>query len=94
VPSEGAKTVESTPTPVYVQAKNRGKWSTLLIGPDIGSVRRSVVLQPGDTQHYPFRLAHRGQMRVVLDCWMGENDRACTNPKGRKTAKSAVFVVE
>jgi hypothetical protein len=52
----GAEDVEATPTPVYVQRKNDGKWGTLLIGSDIGSVRHYVAVQPGESQHYPFRL--------------------------------------
>jgi hypothetical protein len=90
----GAGDVEATPTPVYVQRKMNGKWSTLVIGPDIGSVRHSVVVEPGEAQHYPFRLIDRGQMRLVLDYWRGERDDPCANPKGRKVAKSNVFDVE
>jgi len=86
--------LEATPTPVYVQRNNRGRWSTLLIGPDIGSIRHSVTVGPGESQHYPFRLSDQGQMRVIIDYWIGESDHTCENPKGRRTAKSRVFVVE
>lgn len=86
--------LEATPTPVYVQRNNRGGWSTLLIGPDIGSIRHSVTVGPGESQHYPFRLSDQGQMRVMIDYWIGESDNTCENPKGRRTAKSHVFVVE
>lgn len=86
--------LETTPTPVYVQRKNRGRWSTLLIGPDVGSIRHSVTLGPKESQHYPFRLSDQGQMRVMIDYWLGENDRTCENPRGRRTAKSRIFVVE
>jgi hypothetical protein len=55
---------ETTPTPVYVQRNNRGRWNTLLIGPDIGSIRHSVTVGPGESQHYPFRLSDQGQMRA------------------------------
>jgi hypothetical protein len=86
--------LETTPTPVYVQSNDRGRWSTLPIGPDIGSIRHFITAGPGESQHYPFRLSGHGQVRIMLDYWIGENDRTCERPKGRKTAKSRVFVVE
>jgi hypothetical protein len=45
---------EATPTPVYVQRQTNRGWDTLLIGPDVGSMRHPVVLSPGEFQHYPF----------------------------------------
>ncbi|PYX08842.1 MAG: hypothetical protein DMG88_09090 [Acidobacteria bacterium] len=85
---------ETTPTPVYVKRKDKHGWNTLLIGPDVGSMRHSVSLGPGEFHEYPFRLSDSGTMRVLLDYWLGENNHACENPKGRKTAKSRLFVVE
>ena len=85
--------LEITPTPVYVQAHSREGWRTLLIGPDVGNNRQVVVLAPKETQQYPFRLTNSGQIRLVLDYWIGENDRACENPPHRKTTKSNVFYV-
>jgi hypothetical protein len=93
----GAGTVEDiehTPIPFYVQEWNRSKWNTLLIGPDVGSSRHAVVLKAGESQHYPFRLNDHGQMRLVLDYWRGENDRACEYPKGKKATRSKIFVVD
>jgi hypothetical protein len=84
---------ETTPTPVYVQARGKRGWSMLLIGPDIGSMRHSVWLAAGESQHYPFRLSDPGQMRIVLDYWEGENDNTCANPKDRKRVSSRVIWV-
>ncbi len=93
----GAGTVEDmehTPIPFYVQKQNGRRWSTLLIGPDIGSSRRAVILKPGESQQYTFRLSDRGRMRLVLEYWDGETERACTHPQGkRKETRSNVFVV-
>jgi hypothetical protein len=85
--------METTPIPFYVQRQNDRKWATLLIGPDIGSSKHVVVLKPGQSQHYPFRLSDRGRMRLVLDCLDGENEKACEYPKGKKTTRSNAFVV-
>ena len=85
--------VESTPIPFYVQKQNGSRWGTLMIGPDIGSSRHAVVLKAGESQQYPFRLSDRGRMRLVLDYWRGENDRACERPTGKKITRSDVFVV-
>jgi hypothetical protein len=85
--------METTPIPFYVQRQNGRKWATLLIGPDIGSSRHAVVLKPGQSQHYPFRLSDRGRMRLILDYWDGENEKACEYPKGTKTTRSNAFVV-
>jgi len=85
--------VESTPIPFHVQKENGGKWSTLLIGPDIGSSRQAVALRAGESQHYPFRLSDRGRMRLALEYWGGENNNVCKYPKGKKTTRSNIFVV-
>jgi hypothetical protein len=86
--------MEATPTPVYVQAHSKRGWHTLLIGPDIGSSRHSVVLKGGETQHYPFRVSDKGEMRRLLDYWIGESDRTCENLPRRKAAQSQVFFVQ
>jgi hypothetical protein len=85
---------ESTPTPVYVQRKDKRGWGTLLIGPDVGSMRSSATLGAGESQQYPFRLSDAGEMRIMVDYWIGASDRTCQQPKRRKTAKSRVFVIE
>jgi hypothetical protein len=86
--------VESTPIPFYVQRHNTDKWGTLMIGPDIGSSRQPIVLKPGESQHYPFRLNNRGEMRIVLGYWRGENEGICKHPSGKKmTTRSKAVVV-
>lgn len=85
--------VEATPIPFYVQKQSGGKWGTLLIGPDVGSSRRAVLLRAGESQQFPFRLGDRGRMRLVLDYWRGENDSVCKFPMGKKITRSKIFVV-
>lgn len=86
--------LETTPTPVYVQAKVRHHWSTLLLGPDIGNARMPVTLGAGASQHYPFSLDDVGSFRLVLDYRIGENKLACKSLHGRRIAKSRIFAVQ
>ena len=44
--------VLSTPSPFWVQQYRSGKWSTLLNGPDVGSIRAPVVLEPGQSREF------------------------------------------
>ena len=87
--------IETTPIPFYVQKRHEGRWSTLLIGPDIGSLRSPVVLEPGKSHQFPFALVDVGDMRLVLRYWVGdlENLNCSSPPKGTKTKKSKVFSV-
>jgi hypothetical protein len=86
--------VETTSIPFYVQSHNGDRWGTLMIGPDVGSSRQPMVLKPGESQRYPFRLSDRGQMRIVLDYWRGENERVCKHPSGETmTTRSKPFIV-
>ena len=90
----GGKDVEATPIPFDVQRKSGRKWGTLLIGPDIGSFKSSVVLEPGQSHEFPFRLNAEGVMRLVLEYWIGEKDVNCKNPpKGEKKTQSKIFAV-
>jgi hypothetical protein len=88
-----ADDIEATPIPFYVQKQSGGKWGILLIGTDVGSSRHAVVLKAGESQQFPFRLGDRGRMRLVLGYWRGENDNVCKFPKGKKTARSKIFLV-
>ena len=91
----GETQTESTPTPFYVERRTHRGWSVLLIGPDIGSAPSPVVLDPGQSREFPFRLSGTGQVRLVLDYWTGESTETCQNPKkGKKTVTSSVFVIE
>src|SRR5215475_3923730 len=48
--SPHGKTTESTPLPFYIEGRGGGRWSVLLIGPDIGSARHPVTLDSGTSQ--------------------------------------------
>ena len=58
---------EATPTPVYVQQKEKRGWNTLLTGPDVGSALHLETLGRGQSLHYPFRVHTHGTVRLVLD---------------------------
>ena len=81
--------------PFSVQSKTGHKWSTLLIGPDVGNLLTPRVLDPGQSDEFPFRLLDKGEMRLVLNYWIGEKKELnCKNPsRGRKEARSKVFLV-
>ena len=90
---DDSPTVESTPIPVSVQKHSKDGWHTLPFAPDVGNTGHSVVLEAGQTQHYPFRLSDKGEMRIVLAYWLGKSDRTCEDPPHRKTTRSKVFSV-
>lgn len=85
--------IEPTPSPFVVQQKRAGKWSTLLIGPDVGSNRVPVVLAPGESSRFPIRLNSVGQTRLQIFYWIGsEPGLTCDKPpKKPKRAESQVF---
>ena len=88
--------VESTPLPFWVQRNDNGKWGTLLIGPDVGSIRAYLVLEAGESKEFPFRLNDSGRMRLRLNYWRGSfpNLNCHAPPKGSKLLTSAVFTIE
>jgi hypothetical protein len=61
--------IESTPSPFWVQRSSNGKWGTLMIGPDVGSLRAAVVLEAGESKEFPLRLNDSGRMRLRLNYW-------------------------
>jgi hypothetical protein len=87
--------VEATPMPFSVQSKTGHKWSTLLIGPDVGNFLTARVLDPSQSDEFLFRLPDKGEMRLVLSYWIGERKQPnCKNPpEGRKEARSKAFLV-
>ena len=87
--------VEATPTPFWVQHHSNGKWSTLLIGPDVGGMKTPLVLEAGEAQQFPFRLNDYGEMRLRLNYWRGSiPDLDCkATPKGSKLVTSDVFTI-
>lgn len=89
--------IESTPIPFYVQSHDGARWGTpLLIGPDIGSIRRAVEVEGGKRLEFPFRLKQIGELRLRLEYWVGSKpDLRCTGTsKGAKLATSASFTVQ
>lgn len=93
---KGGGEIEATPSPFWVQKNNDGRWSTLLIGPDLGSFQHPEVLEPGKSLDFPFRLGESGQMRLRLTYWIGsQQSLACdAPPKGPKVATSEPFAAE
>ncbi|HXN51053.1 MAG TPA: hypothetical protein VN943_03880 [Candidatus Acidoferrum sp.] len=88
--------IESTPSPFWVQRNSNGKWGTLLIGPDVGSIRAAVVLKAGESKAFPFRLNDSGKMRLRLSYWSGSTTNLdCHAPtKSLKLVTSAAFTIE
>ena len=92
--SPHAGTIESMPIPFYIEKRNGEKWGVVMNGPDIGSSRHTVQLEPAGSNDFPFRLFDKGDMRLVLHYWTGNRDDTCSEtPKGRKTAKSKMFSI-
>jgi hypothetical protein len=87
---------ESTPSPFVVQRHSGDRWSTLLIGPDVGSIRRSVELGAGKSQEFVFRLNAIGMIRLLLYYWRDSRQGSpCTFlEKGTKKAFSETFIVQ
>jgi hypothetical protein len=88
-------TIESTPSPFFVERNRDGKWSVLLNGPDVGSNSRPVEVDPGKSLEFPFRLNDEGTMRLRLDYWIGSRpDVRCNGPaKGTKHLRSTTFTL-
>jgi hypothetical protein len=88
--------IESTPLPFWVQQNSSGKWGTLMIGPDLGSLRIAVVLEARETKEFPFRLNGTGRMRLRLNYWRGSIPNLDCNarPKGAKLVTSAMFTID
>jgi hypothetical protein len=87
----------STPSPFWAQRNNGGKWSTLLLGSDLGPAFGSaVVLEAGHSEEFLLRLNYSGNIRLRLDYWRGAipNLACASQPKGSKVVTSAVFTIE
>lgn len=93
---KGGDEIETTPSPFWVQRNDNSKWSTLIIGPDVGSLKAPEVLDPGKSMEFPFRLGGSGQMRLRLNYWNGSLPSLDCHapPKGARLVTSAVFTVE
>jgi hypothetical protein len=87
-------TVEATPIPFHVERRDHGGWNVLLIGPDVGSSRHPVTLDPGASHTFPFRLIDSGEVRLVLYYWVSARRDVCDpSARGRKKERSRVFAV-
>ena len=80
VPKGG--TIESTPSPFFVEQIDDGKWSFLLNSPDFGSNSQPVKVDAGKSMQFHFRLNGAGIMRLRLDYWIGSrSDVKCNGPR-------------
>ena len=88
-------TIESTPSPFFVERNDNGKWGVLLNGPDVGSNSQPVEVDSGKSMEFPFRLNGEGTMRLRLDYWVGSRpDVKCNGPaKDTKHLRSATFIL-
>ena len=88
-------TIESTPSPFFVERNDNGKWSVSLNGPDVGSNSQPVEVTSGKSMEFPFTLNGEGTMRLRLDYWIGSRpDLKCNGPaKDTKHLRSATFTL-
>jgi len=92
--SQKAGASESTPSPFLVEVNRSGRWSVLLIGPDVGSSLQTVEVDSGNSLEFPFRLTEKGTLRLRLDYWIGSRDVKCNvTEKGARRLRSANFTV-
>jgi len=93
---KGPGEIETTPSPFWVQRDNNGKWGTLMIGPDVGSLKSPQVLDPSKSVEFSFRLGDSGRMRLQLNYWNGPLPSLDCHvpPKSAKVATSGTFTVE
>lgn len=93
--SPKGNTIESTPSPFFVERNDNGKWGVLLNGPDVGSNSRPVEVDSGKSLEFPFRLNGEGTMRLRLDYWVGSRpDMKCNgSSKNTKHLRSATFTL-
>jgi hypothetical protein len=86
-------TIETTPSPFFVERDDNGKWGVLLNGPDVGSNSQPWEVDSGKSLEFPFALNGGGTMRLRLDYWIGSRpDVRCNSPaKDTKHSHSATF---
>ena len=87
--------IESTPSPFFVERNDNGKWSILLNGPDVGSNAKPVEVDSRKSMEFPLRLNGEGTMRLRLDYWIGSRpDLKCGGPaKETRHLHSATFIL-
>jgi hypothetical protein len=87
----------STPSPFWIQRNSEGKWSTLLVGSDIGpAFGAAVVLEAGESKEFLIQLNASGEMRLRLDYWRGAIPKldCASPPKGSRVVTSGVFAID
>ena len=89
-----ARYIEPSPPPIYVQQKGSRGWSTLLTGPDVGSMLSPETLRPGEPQHFPFRVNAQGTIRLVLNYRLGSSEHFCKDRKSVRVARSREFSID
>jgi hypothetical protein len=87
---------QSTPYPFVVQKNPGNRWNTLLIGPDVGSLRATRVLKAGESLELPFALSETGKMRLLLEYWNVDNppDKCGSMAKRKQTTSNPFIIVE
>ena len=88
---------EITPSPFWVQRSSNGKWSTLLLGTDVGNdARMADVLTAGKSIEFLLRVNISGRMRLRLNYWRGSipNLDCHAPPKDLKLVTSDIFTIE
>jgi hypothetical protein len=93
--SPKGNSIESTPSPFFVEQNRNGKWNVLLNGPDVGSNSQAVEVDSGRSLQFPFRLDNQGTMRLRLDYWIGSRPNVKCNGqvKGTKHLRSPTFSI-
>lgn len=88
-------TIESTPSPFFVERNNNGNWGVLLNGPDVGSNSQPVEVDSGKSMEFPFRLNGEGTMRLRLDYWIGSRPDVKCNGSSKETKhlRSSTFTL-
>jgi hypothetical protein len=88
--------IESSPSPFWVEQNQDGKWRTLIMGPDVGNQRTSLVLGPGESEEFFVRLSDSGKSRLRLEYWRSSIPKLdCdAHQKGSKVATSSFFTIE
>jgi hypothetical protein len=93
--SPNGDTIESTPSPFFVERNDNGRWRVLLNRPDIGSNSQPVEVESGKSMEFPFRLNGAGTMRLRLDYWIGSrpNVKCDGAAKDTKHLRSQTFTL-
>jgi hypothetical protein len=85
--------VEFGQTPLYAQRRAGSKWSALS-AKRADLIKTLKVLAPGESEEFPFQVTSTGEIRLVLDYWIGPAQVNCKHPpKGWKQAQSSTITI-